>query len=187
MRSLIVLLLAAVLFAAPGCAIVSGKMSSGSSDRRSSGSQVDDDKIESTAISRIREKYKATALVDVTCFNRFVLLTGDATTKETKVGIERIVYSVPNVKQIANEVAVGGLSSSSTRRADAGITKDIQTELNVNKSLQSGTIKVVTDKGVVYLLGLVTHAEAKTAAETASVILGVQKVVRAFEYIDQAE
>jgi osmotically-inducible protein OsmY len=178
MRSLIVLLLAAVLLAAQGCALVTGKVSSGSTDRRSSGSQVDDDKIEDTAMTRIHEKFKNTAQVTVTCFNRFVLLTGDATTKETKEAINRIVYSVPNVKQIANEIAVGGLSSSSTRHADATISSDIKTELNLNKSLQSGTIKVTTDKGVVYLLGLVTHAEAKTASETASTILGVQKVMR---------
>lgn len=136
-------------------------------------------------MSRIQEKYKNKALITATSFNRFVLLTGDATSKETKENIERIVYSVPNVKQIADEITVGGLSSSSTRNADSSISKDIKSDLNINKSLRPGTIKVTTEKGVVYLLGLVTHAEAKIASEIASTTFGVQKVVRAFEYIDQ--
>ena len=191
MRSINILLLAAVIVAAQGCSVISsitGKVSGGGTiDRRSAGSQVDDDTIENTAMSRIQDKFKGKALINITSFNRFVLITGDATTKETKTNIERAVYSVPNVKQIANEVAVGGLSSAATRNADANITKEIKSDMSLNKALRVETIKVVTDKGVVYLLGLVTHAEAKTASEMASTTLGVQKVVRAFEYIDQAE
>ena len=179
-----VLLFAAILITAQGCADLAARISSNPVERRSAGTLVDDDTIESTAMSRIQEKYKDTAQITVTSYNRFVLITGDATTKEAKTDIERIVYSIPNVKNISNEVSVGGLSSQSVRYADAGITRDVKMELSRNKTLPARTIKFTTDRGVVYLLGFVTHAEAKIASEIASTTSGVQKVVRVFEYID---
>jgi osmotically-inducible protein OsmY len=133
---------------------------------------------------RIQEKYKDKAQITVTSYNRFVLITGDAPNEDTKSNIERVVYSVPNVKKIANEVSVGALANSSLRRTDSNISHDIKSGLSNSKSLQSGAIKVTTERGVVYLLGLVTHAEANAASEIASTSSGVQKVVRVFEYID---
>jgi len=179
MRLFSVFLFVAILVAGQGCVNVT----SNSAERRSPGTQLEDESIETKAIANIKEKYKDTVQITVTSFNRFVLITGDAPSEDSKTGIERIVYSVLNVKKIANEVSVGVLPIPSVRRADAGITRDIKSTLN-RKALTSGTVKIVTEKGVVYLLGLVTHADANTAAEIASTTSGVLKVVRVFEYID---
>jgi osmotically-inducible protein OsmY len=184
MRSLNVLLLAAMLVAAQGCSMASKMTASSSEDLRSKGTQVDDDTIETKAMTRVQEKYKDSTQITVTSYNRFVLITGDAPTEEVKTAILHIVQSVPNVKDVSNEISVGRLSSSSIHHSDAATTREIKSELGKDKSLRAKAIKVTTDKGVVYLLGLVTHAEAKTASEIASVANGVQKVVRVFEYID---
>ncbi len=182
MRYLNILLLAAVLVAVQGCTGVATRV--GANDRRSAGTQVEDDTIETKSMARIQEKYKDAAQVTVTSYNRFVLITGEALSEDIRSNVERVVYSVPNVKKIANEVVVGALSSSSSRRTDSGISSDIKYGLNKNKAIQAGTVRVSTDRGVVYLLGLVTHAEANAASEIASTTPGVQKVVRVFEYID---
>ncbi len=180
MRYLNFLLFAAVLVVVQGCAGVTAN----SMDRRSAGAQVEDDTVETKATSRIQEKYKDTSQITVTSYNRFVLITGEALNKEAKSEIERIVYSIPNVKKIANEVTVGALASASSRQTDSDISSDIKYGLSKNKSIQAGAIRVVTDKGIVYLLGLVPHAEANAASEIASTSPGVKKVVRVFEYID---
>ncbi len=154
-----------------------------SADRRSPGTLLEDESIETKAMAVIKEKFKDTAQVNVTSYNRFVLITGEAVSDEAKTGIERVVYSVLNVKKIADEVTVGALSNAGTRRTDASITHDINSALS-KKPLTSGSVKVTTSKGIVFLLGLVTHADANAASEIASTTGGVQKVVRVFEYID---
>ncbi len=179
-----VLLLIFFVTAGYGCSGLAARVAGGSGDRRTAGTQVEDDAIESKSMSRIQEKFKETAQITVTSYNRFVLITGDAASEDAKTNIERIVYSVPNVKKIANEISVGPLANSSIRRTDAGISREIKGEFNQNKSLQAGAIKVATERGVVYLLGLVTHAEANIASEIASTTNDVKKVVRVFEYID---
>lgn len=183
MRYLNFVLIIAVLATVSGCAGVAAKVGGNTTDRRSAGTQVEDDTIETKAMERIQEKYKDAVQANITSYNRFVLITGQALSEELKNNTERIVYSVPNVKKIANEMFVGALATSSSRRTDSGITSDIRYALNKNKSI-TGTIKITTDRGVVYLLGLVTHAEANAASEIASTTTGVQKVVRVFEYID---
>jgi osmotically-inducible protein OsmY len=184
MRLLRIWLLIFFVTAGYGCSSLAARVSAGSGDRRTAGTQVEDDAIESKAMIRIQEKFKETAQITVTSYNRFVLITGDAANEEAKTNIERIVYSVPNVKKIANEVSVGPLASTSIRRTDASISREIKSDLNKNKSLQAGAIKVAPERGVVYLLGLVTHAEANIASEIASTTNDVKKVVRVFEYID---
>ncbi len=180
MRYLNLLLLAAIFLAAPGCAHKDTK----GGDLRSAGTQLEDDTIESKSKIRIEEKYQDSVLVTVTSINRFVLITGEAPNEAAKTEIERIVRSIPNVKRTSNEITVGALSSSSSRRADAGITRNIKSGLGSSKTIRNKTVHIATHKGVVYLLGLVTHAEAAAAAEIASSVAGVQKVVRVFEYID---
>jgi osmotically-inducible protein OsmY len=184
MRFLGVCLLIFFFTAGYGCSGLAARVSAGSGDRRTAGTQLEDEAIESKSMSRIQEKFKESAQITVTSYNRFVLITGDAANDDAKTNIARIVYSVPNVKNIANEISVGLLANTSIRRTDASISREIKTLLNNNKSLQSGAIKVATDRGVVYLLGLVTHAEATVASEIASTINDVKKVVRVFEYID---
>ncbi len=169
--------------AAPVVAAGAGMMIS-ASDRRSTGAMVEDDSIESKAQKRIDEKYQDAAHVSITAYNRFALVTGTAASEEAKMDIERIVGAIPNVKGIANELVVGTASGIGTHSADARLTGSVKMRFVRNKSLKADHVKVVTENSVVYLMGLVTHAEADAASDIASTTNGVQKVVRVFEYID---
>jgi osmotically-inducible protein OsmY len=187
MRHLNVLLLAAALVAVQGCAGTSSKTSSkvgvNSAGIYSAGMQDIDDSIEAKSSARIQEKYKGSQIT-VTSYNRRVLVIGEAPTASDKADIEHIIRAVPNVQEITNEISVGALSSATSQRIDARITREIRYDLGRNKSIQAGVIKIATIKGVVYLMGLVTHAEANAASEVASTTAGVQKVIRSFSYID---
>lgn len=153
-------------------------------DRRSAGAMVEDDTIENKSQKRIEEKYKDNAHVSVTAYNRFALVTGSAPSDDIKMDIERIVGSIPNVKGIANEVVVSKTPVTSSSSSDSRITGNVKMRFVKSNSLKADYVKVVTESGVVYLMGLVTRAEADTASDIASTTAGVQKVVRVFEYID---
>jgi osmotically-inducible protein OsmY len=153
-------------------------------DRRSAGTMVEDDTIESKAQKRIEEKYKDTVRVSVTSFNRFALITGTTASETAKMEIERIVGGIPNVKGIANELVVEAAAKNSSSSADSRITGNVKVRFVKSPSFKADHVKVVTDNNVVYLLGLVTHAEADAASDIASTTAGVSKVVRVFEYID---
>jgi osmotically-inducible protein OsmY len=188
MHYLIVLLLAVLTLSLQACAplVAAGVgvgAASASSDRRTAGTIIDDQGIETKAAQRIKEKH-ADAHVNTTSFNHFELLTGEAPNEDAKTSIQRIVGSIPGVKGIANEVQVSAVSSLSNRSSDSLITSDVKLRFINNKAFKSDHVKVVTENGVVFLLGLVTHAEADAASEIASTTRSVQKVVRVFEYID---
>lgn len=188
MRYLSVLILATATML-QGCAVpvVAAGVGAGlmvSEDRRSTGAMIEDDTIESKSHSRIAEKYKDNARVSVTAFNRFALLTGEAPTEAAKMDAERIVGSVPNVKGIANELVVGVNTGVGTRSKDSFITSSVKARFVNTPTFKADHVKVVTESGVVYLMGLVTHAEADASSDIASTTRGVLKVVRVFEYID---
>lgn len=153
-------------------------------DRRSAGTMVEDDTIESKAQKRIEEKYKDVAHVNIIAFNRFALITGATATETAKMDIERIVGAIPNVKGIANELVVGTPANNSSGGSDARITGNVKVRFVKSPTFKADHVKVVTENSVVYLMGLVTHAEADAASEIASTTAGVNKVVRVFEYID---
>jgi osmotically-inducible protein OsmY len=153
-------------------------------DRRSAGTIVEDDTIESKAKKRIEEKYKDAVHVSVISFNRFALVTGTTASENVKMEIERIVGAIPNVKGIANELAVGSTTGPSTQNSDMRITGNVKMRFVKSPAFKADHVKVVTENSVVYLLGLVTRAEADAASEIASTTAGVAKVVRVFEYID---
>jgi osmotically-inducible protein OsmY len=155
-----------------------------STDRRSAGAMVEDETIENKSQKRIEEKYKDTVHVSVTAYNRFALVTGTAATEDAKMDIERIVGSIPNVKGIANELAVGTPASFGANTSDSRITANVKMRFVKSPAFKADHVKVVTERGVVYLMGLVTRAEADAASEIASTTANVQKVVRVFEYID---
>jgi osmotically-inducible protein OsmY len=155
-----------------------------SSDRRSTGTMVEDDTIESKAQKRIDEKYKETAHVSITAFNRFALVTGTTADENAKMDIERIVGAIPNVKGIANELVVGSPTGIVANSADSRITGNVKLRFVNSSKFKADHVKVVTENGVVYLMGLVTRAEADAASDIASTTNGVSKVVRVFEYID---
>ena len=151
-------------------------------DRRTTGTQIEDQGIESRAQGRINERLGERAHVNVTVYNRMVLLTGEAWDEATRAEMESIVAAVPNVRTVTNEVQVSGLSSGPSRANDTALTAKVKGRLLNVKGLNPYHIKVVTEAGVVYLLGLVTETEADAAVEVARTTGGVRKVVKVFEY-----
>jgi osmotically-inducible protein OsmY len=151
-------------------------------DRRTTGTQIEDQGIESRAQGRINERLGERAHVNVTVYNRMVLLTGEVWDEATRAEMESIVAAVPNVRTVTNEVQVSGLSSGPSRANDTALTAKVKGRLLNVKGLNPYHIKVVSEAGVVYLLGLVTETEADAAVEVARTTGGVRKVVKVFEY-----
>jgi len=151
-------------------------------DRRTTGVQIDDEGIELRAGNRIGERYGDKAHVNVTSFNRGVLLTGEVPDEKAKQDIEKIAATVPNVRLVANELRVGPPSSFSDRANDSAITGKVKAHFVDAGKFSAVHVKVVTEASVVYLLGLVTETEGKLAAEIASTTGGVKKVVKVFDY-----
>lgn len=186
-----VLLGATILPALQGCvpAVVAGATAGAlaTMDRRSLGTQTEDETIEWKASARVSEKLGDTAHINYTSYDRKVLLTGEVNSAEDKAEAERIVSLVPNVAAVLNELAVGPVSSFSDRSNDSFITSKVK-----SRSLDTGKfnpvhIKVVTEAGVVYLMGLVTQPEADAAIKVARTTGGVKKVVNLFEIIAPAK
>jgi osmotically-inducible protein OsmY len=153
-------------------------------DRRTSGTVLEDQTIEIKAGNRITEKYGEQDHISVTSFNRFVLLTGQAPTDEIKQDVSVLVLEVPNVRNIQNEIVVGGNSSRTSRARDTLLTTQVKGRLAQNKDVSANNVKVVSENGTVYLMGLVTRAEAETASQSAATTSGAQRVVKVFEYLD---
>ena len=132
---------------------------------------------------RISEKYSDKVHINVTSYNRMLLLTGEAPSAEIKADIEKLVSGVPSVKSISNELAIAGPSSFGGRSNDTYITSKVKARFVDANKFSPSHVKVVTEAGVVFLLGLVTQTEANDAVEIARTTGGVQKVVRVFEII----
>lgn len=180
-------ILAALLPALAGCfgaaAVGVGAGALIASDRRASETYLADEAIELRAGNRISEKYGNNTHVNVTSYNRTVLLTGEVPTEAIKADVEKLVAGVPNVKAIDNELAVAGVSSFGGRSNDAYITSKVKARFVDANKFPATQVKVVTEAGIVFLLGLVTQTEANAAVEIARTTGGVQKVVRVFEII----
>lgn len=168
-----------------GGAVVGGTMIV--TDRRSSATQLEDQLIEVKANSRIRETVGERGRASSTSYNRLVLLTGDVVTEADKAAIEQAVSKVDNVKSVVNELVVMGSLSLGSRTNDALISTKVKASIVDTKDLYANSVKVVTERGVVYLLGRVTEREATQAANVARGVSGVQKVVRVFEILSDAE
>lgn len=153
-------------------------------DRRTSGTFIEDQGIELKASSRLDDKFKDTVHINITSYNRTVLMTGEAPTDAVKQEAEKIVRSVPNVGNILNELFIGGNSSYTSRSNDTYLTSKVKVRFVDTGKFQANHVKVVTENNVVYLLGMVTRKEAENAVEIARTTGGVQKVVKLFEYLD---
>lgn len=151
-------------------------------DRRTSGTMFDDDSIETSVRRALRERYGENTHVNVTSYNRSVLLTGEVPDAARKQEIEKIVQGLANVRGVTNELQVAAPSSLSARANDGLITTRVKARLLDAKQVNPIHVKVVTEAGVVYLLGLVTEAEADEAVDVARTTGGVIKVVKVFEY-----
>jgi osmotically-inducible protein OsmY len=188
MRALPLLLSAALLAAAllQGCAPIvmvgAGAAVVAFEDRRTTGAQVDDETIELRAGNRIDDRFGNRAHVNVTSYNRYVLLTGEVTDEAARSEAEKITRGVTNVLGVTNDLQVAGISSTTSRSNDTSLTTNVKTRfLNSNK-FNGIHVKVVTEASVVYLLGVVTEQEAADAVELARTTSGVRKVVKMFEY-----
>jgi len=153
-------------------------------DRRTSGTFIEDQGIELKASNRLDEKFKDTAHINITSYNRTVLMTGEVPSEATKQEAEKIVRGVPNVSNVLNETIIAGNSAYTSRSNDSYLTSKIKVRFVEAGKFQTNHVKVVTENNVVYLLGLVTHKEADSAVEIARTTSGVQKVVKVFEYLD---
>ena len=153
-----------------------------SEDRRSSGAQLDDQSIEWRASSRIGERFGSKVHVNVTSYNRNVLLTGEVPDERSRGDIDALVRGVPSVAATTNELVVAEPTSLGSRTTDSYITSKIKTRFLDANQFNAMQVKVVTEAGVVYLLGIVTDKEANDAVEIARTTGGVRKVVKMFEY-----
>src|SRR3954454_7621602 len=154
-----------------------------SEDRRTTGTIIDDQTIEGKVRTRINEKYEDLAHVDLASFNRFVLLIGEVPSQQAKDDIGVIAIGVENVRNVQNELVVGPSVSGGTKANDAYLTSKVKARFVSENKFKANHVKVITENGTVYLMGLVTKQEGDDAAEIASTTGGAQKVVKVFEYL----
>jgi osmotically-inducible protein OsmY len=167
-------------------AVVGGAAAGGvmAADRRTSGIYIEDQGIEIKAEKNIKDQLGDKIHVNVTSYNRNVLITGEADDEATKAKAEAIVKAVDNVKHVTNELAIDMKSTISNRNNDAYVTSKVKARMLKEGRFPANYVKVVTESSVVYLMGLVTKQEAEDAVEIASGTDGVYRVVKVFEYID---
>jgi len=166
-RASLLLLLPLLAAALPGCvemaAVGVGAAVMSAVDRRTTGAQIDDEGIELRSTNRINERFGDRVHVNVTSFNRNVLLTGEVRDEKTKAEIEKTVLGVPNARGITNDLKIGDITSLNARANDATITGKVKARYLDAGKFSAVHVKVVTEAGVVYLLGVVTEAEAADA------------------------
>jgi osmotically-inducible protein OsmY len=169
---------AAVTGAATGAAVVH--------DRRTAGSLIEDQAIELKAYSAFHDDAEIwqQTHISVTSYNGIVLMSGEAPEPRLKAAAERLVRGIEKVRTVHNELSIAAPSSTLSRSSDTLITSKVKTLMLTDKGLDPTRVKVVTENGTVYLMGLVSHAEADLATDVTRQTSGVQRVVKLFEYID---
>jgi len=155
-------------------------------DRRTAGTQLEDESIALKAESRARA-LATLGRIDVTSYNRVALVTGEVPAEADRAAVEKAVAGVENVRSVVNELAVGPNASLGQRSSDSVLTGKVKASLVDAKDLQANAFRVVTERGIVYLMGRVTEREARRAAEVARGVAGVQKVVTVFEILSEEE
>jgi len=156
-------------------------------DRRSTGTQIDDESIEVRAGNRVGDRFGGRVHVNVTSYNRIALVTGEVPDDAARAEVEKIVRAVPTVRDVTNDLQVSGISSLGSRANDSYLTSKVRGGLLDTKRVRPVHLKVVTESGVVYLMGVVTEPEADEAVEIARNTGGVRKVVKVFEYCKQSD
>lgn len=183
--------LAAALSSMSACAplLVGGAVMTGvvATDRRTAGTQLEDEAIEFKVASAVRKELGERVHLNVTSFSRKVLLSGEARTQADKDQAEKLAQSQENVQSVVNDLAVAMPSSLTQRSKDLVITGQVKAAFIDAKDLQVNAFKVVTESGKVYLMGRVTSREAKRATDIVRGISGVTKVVRVFDDISEEE
>jgi len=156
-------------------------------DRRTSGTQVEDQAIEFKASKRAGDVLGDRGHVNVTSYNRLLLVTGEVPTEADKAAVEQGLSNIENVRSVVNELVIAPPSSIGNRSNDTLITSKVKASMVDAKDVQATAFKVVTERGVVYLMGRVTEREADRAAYISRGVSGVRKVVKVFEVISEAE
>jgi osmotically-inducible protein OsmY len=152
-------------------------------DRRTTGTQVDDEFIEDKASYTIRERFKGDFHVNLTSYNGIVLLTGEVPAEAARADIAQVVLTTPKVRAVQNELAIGPVTDLNSRSNDSLITSKVKTRFVEANKFQINHVKVVTERATVYLMGIVRRDEGDAAAQIASTTAGVQRVVKVFEYL----
>jgi len=178
--------LASIAVLMSGCApvLVAGVATTGvvvATDRRTTGSVLDDATMSSSIMFKINEQYGDKVHVGVASYNGIILLTGEVPDVATKEGAGRIAAKEDRVRAVQNELLVGQLSELSSRANDSFITSKVKTRF-VDSDFSPTHVKVVTERGIVYLMGIVKREEGEQATEIARKTSGVKQVVRIFEY-----
>jgi len=186
-RLLAVLVLACSALASGCVPLVVGTAAAGgtmvAADRRSTDTQLADERIEWTASKGIGPKIGADGHVNIASYNRTVLLTGETKTEALKAECEKLAAGASEVKNVVNEIQIAAPSSLSSRSNDTYLTGAVKARFVGEQKFNPLYVKVVTESGVVYLMGLVTKKEADDATNIARHVSGVKRVVRIFEYI----
>jgi len=153
-------------------------------DRRSPGTFVDDQSIENSALLRVKSRFGGQVHVNITSYNRQVLVTGEAATDTIKRGVEEEISTVKGITRIFNELVVGPQAGVMSVSNDTRLTTVVKTRFLEANRFQANHVKVITEAGVVFLIGIVKRSEAEAATQLASTTSGVVRVVRLFEYLD---
>ena len=156
-------------------------------DRRSTGTQTDDETAEWKAMQSIPAQYKELTHANFTAYNRRLLITGEAPSEEAKSGIEAKVRMIDGLREVYNELGIGPASSLGSRSTDSFITSKVKARLVDTNQVSANHIKVVTERGIVYLMGIVSEREAKVAVAVARTTDGVRKVVNVMEVVSEDE
>jgi osmotically-inducible protein OsmY len=156
-------------------------------DRRTLGAQTEDKAITVKAEIRVAKLVGDAGHVNVSSFNRKVLITGEVRDEAMKAAVEREVKGIDNILSVSNELEIAGPSSYTSRSSDALITGKVKASLVDKKTVSAVSFKVVTERGNVYLMGIVTPREGNIAAQVAQGVSGVQRVVKIFEYISEED
>ena len=156
-------------------------------DRRSIGTQAEDESLEWKASARIGEKFGEKVHVNFTSFNRKILLTGEVPSAEIRSEVEQQVSGISNLQAVYNELAIGAMTSFSAHSNDAYITSKVKGRFVDVGKFNPIRVKVVTEAGTVYLLGLLTQREADSAVWVTRTTAGVQKVVNVMEIVSDAQ
>lgn len=188
MKALLFLIMPVIVLQGCATAVVTGAATGAAviHDRRSAGTVIDDQAVEfkvSGALFSNKNIYDQSH-INVTSYNGIVLLTGETPNESLKQQVTKEVQAIPNVRRIHNELLIAAPSALPSRSSDAWITSKIKAKLTADKYIDPFYIKVVTEHGVVYLMGLVSHAEADRVVGIVTQSAGVQRVIKIFEYTD---
>ncbi|EMR13329.1 hemolysin [Methylophaga lonarensis MPL] len=156
-------------------------------DRRTAGSIIDDQNITLRGRSAIinNDEINRQSNISINSFNGVVLITGETPTEEVKQQVTAIIKDIPKVRVVRNELAIAAPSALTSRSSDAWITSKVKARMTGDQNVDPLHVRVVTERGIVYLMGMVTRAEAEDAVRVARTTSGVQRVIKVFEYVTE--